>query len=456
MVPIIATLLVLSLAANVFPFFNVVAIISLIPLRLVWSKPASPDRRLGPRTAVHFLLVAYAFWLFSYLLTTAPLSNLLSYDFLRFNGAIFIGYLPLLLLGDVGLSSGFVYRLIWVYLGTLAAAAILGALLLVLSVSHYLVFGTGILKNFLSFETGHAMPVMLLGLYRTHMTTGIQYALAALMTLCLMLRTKRPKLLSRASLVFVSLLAGMILSGARTAYLAFAAALLVQFLIKKRYSKLLVKIGTLVFVPTLLFALSQPTIIARATSIAYFEGDTNVSMRFGLYQDAARDFSSSPLIGTGFGRFSDSGKTYFGLRHIVYIATGGEAVGEVEKTNEAHDSYLQFLAEGGVVGLFLMLGVWVTTYRWAGRLRHRLRDGSTAAALCDVVQASVVVTLFSSLTGTTMMMATTPLFVFTMVGLLRNVVAFESRARTATSISSSSLSRIGFPAPTPLARPIRS
>lgn len=451
---LIVTLLVLSLTTNVFPFFNVVAILSLIPLRLLGSKRSTPDRRLGPRRAVHFLLGAYAFWLFSYLLTTASLSNLVSYDFLRFNGAIFIGYLPLLLLGDVGLSSGFVYRLIWVYLGILAAAAIIGALLLLLSAGHHFFPGMGILKNFLSYETGHAMPVMLLGLYRTHMTTGIQYALAALMTLCFMLREKRPKLLSWASLVFVSLLAGMILSGARTAYVAFAAALLIKFVAKKRYSKFLVKIGALVVVPTLLFVLSQPTIFARAASIVYFDGDMNVSGRFNLYQQAAQDFSSSPLIGIGLGRFSDSGKTYFGLRHIVYIATGGEAVGEVEKTNEAHDSYLQFLAEGGVVGLFLMLGVWVTTYRWAALLRHRVRDGSTAAALCDVVQAFVVATLFSSLTGTTMMMATTPLFVFTMVGLLRNVVAFESRAQAATSISS--LSRIGFPAPTPLARPIPS
>lgn len=455
MVPFLVTLLVLSLTTNLFPIFNVVAILSLIPLRLVWSKTATPDRRLGPTTAVHFLLAAYAFWLFSYLLTTAPLSNLVSYDFLRFSGAILIGYLPLLFLGDVGLSSGFVYGLIWVYLGILSAAAIVGELLLLLlNGGHNPFLGMGTPKTFVSFETDHSMPVMLLGLYRTHMTTGIQYALASLMALRFMLRAKKPKLLSWASLVFVSLLAGMILSGARTAYIAFAAALLLQFVGKKRYSRLLVKIGALVFVPTLLFVLSQPAILARAVSIVNFEGDANVSGRFSLYQEAVRGFSNSPLIGIGFGRFSDSGKTYFGLRHLVYIATGGEVVGEVEKLNEAHDSYLQFLAEGGVLGLFLMLGVWVTTYCWAGRLRHRLQNGSTAAALCDVVQASVVVTLFSSLTGTTMMMATTPLFVFTMVGLLRNVVAFESRARTATSISP--LSRVGFPAPTPLARPIPS
>lgn len=111
-------------------------------------------------------------------------------------------------------------------------------------------------------------------------------------------------------------------------------------------------------------------------------------------------------------------------------------VSDVENLQQAHDSYLEFLAEGGLVGLFLMLGVWVSAYRWAGRLRCKFRDGTDGAALCDGVQVSVLATFFSSLTGTTMMMATTPLFVFTMVGLLRNVVACECRAQAASTTPS--------------------
>ncbi|HEV2490507.1 MAG TPA: O-antigen ligase family protein [Candidatus Acidoferrales bacterium] len=282
------------------------------------------------------------------------------------------------------------------------------------------------------------------------MTTGNQYAMAALMTLCFILRAKRPKLLSWASLVFISLLAGVILSGARTAYVAFAGALLVQFLRKRKYSKALKRAAALVFVPIILLILSQPKILARAATILYFGGDSNVRGRFTLYQKAVEEFSNSPIVGVGFGRFTDSGKTYYGLRHLVYIATAGKEVGKVENLNEAHDSYLQFLAEGGLVGLVLMLGVWVSTYRWAGRMRRKFHVQSEAAAFCEGVQASVLATFFSSLTGTTMLMATTPLFVFTMVGLLRNVVAWECRAQAVKSTSS--LSRIGLPSPTSLAR----
>lgn len=411
------------------------AILCLIPLRLFWARAATPDRRLGPHTAVHFLFAAYAFWIFSYTLTTAPLSNLISYDFLRFNGAIFVGYLPLLLFSDVGLSSRAAYRLVWIYLGILTGVAVLSAGLLLLASGHMPFLRSSLLGKLLSFESGHEMPIMLLGLYRTHMAAGNQYAMAALVALCFMLLKKNPRIVSWTSLVFINLIAAMILSGARTAYVAFSAAFLIQFAWKKRYFKPLVRIGALILVPTLLFFLSQPDILNRATTIIHFEGKDNVEGRFELYQMAWKDYSESPLIGIGFGRFSEIGKTYFGLRHLVYIATDGKTFDADESPYRAHNSYLQFLAEGGLVGLFLMLGVWTTTYSWVVRMRKRLRDGSQAAALCEAVQACVLVTFFSSFTGTSMMTATTPLFVFTLVGLLRNVLSSDCRAQIAMSVS---------------------
>jgi O-antigen ligase len=429
MAAFIVALLLLSLTANVIPLLNVVAILALFPLRLFWSEGATPDRRLGPRTAVHFLLAAYAFWIFTYLLTTAPLVNLFAYDFLRFEGALFVGYLPLLLLGDVGLRPGFVYRLIWTYLGILAGVAILGAgLLVLLSLGHDFFMNIPVLNNMLEVHLALAMPVMFLGLYRTHMGAGNAYAIASLVALCFMLRARKPKLFSWTGLLLVGLLSGLILSGARTAYVAFTAAFLFQLARKKTYFRPLVRVAALVMIPAILFALSNPIIQQRVASILYFKGDYNVLGRFHLYRIAAEEFALSPLIGIGLGRFNDTGKTYSGIPHLVYIATGAEVV---NADIQVHDSYLQFLAEGGIVGLFLMLGVWVATYRWAGRLRRRFEETSSAAALCQSVQATVLMTFFSSLTGTSMVMATTPLLVFTLVGLLRNVTAYEYKMQPA-------------------------
>ncbi|HKW89165.1 MAG TPA: O-antigen ligase family protein [Candidatus Acidoferrales bacterium] len=334
-------------------------------------------------------------------------------------------------------------------MGILAGIAVLGAALLLLASGHLLSLRTSILSGLLSFEAGHEMPIMLLGLYRTHMTAGNQYAMAALVAICFMLRTKNPKIASMNGLVLVSLLAATILSGARTAYVAFTAAFLIQFASKRKYFRPLLKIGALVMVPSFLFFLSQPSVFNRAATIVNFEGKDNVAGRFRLYQKALEDFSDSPLIGIGFARYSDSGKTFVGVRHLIYIATSGESSTDINQIMEVHDSYLQFLAEGGLVGLFLMLGVWVSTYRWACRLRHKLKDGTNGAALCESVQVSILVTMFSSLTGTTMMMATTPLFVFALVGLLRNVVAFDCRCQARGSMKA--IACTGFPVPTPVA-----
>lgn len=436
MVAFIVAILVLSLVGNVLPWFNVVAILALFPLRLFWTKVATPDRWLGPRTAIHFAFATYGFWILSYLLTTASVSSLWSYDFLRFKGALFVGYLPLLLFSDVRLSSRLVYRLTWMYLGIMAATAALAAMLIVLlGIGQRFFLNIPILNGFLWIGTGHEMPVMLLGLYRTHMTSGNQYAIASLIALCLILREEKPKVASWASLVFVCLLGGMILSGARTAYVAFAGAFLFQFAMRKKYFKPLARIATLALVTVTSLGLSNPSILRRVSSIVFFEGQDNVTERFRLYRKATEDFAQSPLIGIGFGRFDELGKSYFGIRHVVYMATSANTLGESEYAYQAHDSYLEFLAEGGVVGLFLVLGVWVSTYRWAGWLRRRFRDGSEAAALCEGVQAAVLVTFFSSFTGTSMMMAATPLTVFTVVGLLRNVACAEYRAQTARLIA---------------------
>lgn len=439
MASLIVTILVLSLTTNIFPLFNVVAILCLIPLRLFWTRASAPERRLGPRTAAQFLFVAYAFWILSYLLTTAPLSGLFSYNFLSNGGALLVGYLPLLLLRDVGLNPRFAYRLVWAYLGILAGFTVVGVILMVLlGLDHRLFTGIPILNSFLQIVPGREMPVMFLGPYRTHMTTGNQYAIAALVALCFSFGDRTPKVHSWTNLVFVCLLGGMILSGARTAYVAFAGAfmfLLVRANSKKRHFKPLAKVAALVLVPVIVFAFSNGSVLGRAASIMHFEGDPHMIGRFALYEEALGNFASSPLIGIGFGRYGESGKTYFGIRHLVYMATEGSPV----DTYPAHNSYLQFLAEGGLVGLFLMLGVWISTYRWAGRLRRLFPEGSMAATLCHAVQAAVLVTLLSSFSGTSMMMASTPLTVFTLVGLLQNLASSQCKAQVASSISVVSL-----------------
>lgn len=445
MAAILVALLVLSLTTNLFPMFNVVAILGLFPLRLFWGTSPTPDRRLGPRSAIHFLLAAYTFWVMSYLLTTAPLSNLISFDFLRFDGALFIGYLPLLLLGDVGLRPSVAYRLIWTYVGVLAGVVILLPLipLVLLGPSKMMTLNT-----LFDFGPLDQISTLFNGLYRGHMSAGNQYAMATLIVICFLLRPGKGKFFSRAALILIGLLAGLLLAQARTAYVAFAATLLVQFGRQKAFFKPMRKLGVFGLVFITCFSLWNPSVISRFAAIANFQ-EANVATRFENFKEAARDFALSPVIGIGLGRYNDTGKTFTGIPNLVYIATGGQVVNQDIQT---HNSYLRFLAEGGVVGLFLMLGIWAETYRWAGRLRRQFEETSSAAALCEAVQSAVLMTFFSSFTGTPMLLASTPLLVFTMVGLLRNVASYESRLQPASyamsvgSLGNSGLTGLAGPA----------
>jgi O-antigen ligase len=64
------------------------------------------------------------------------------------------------------------------------------------------------------------------------------------------------------------------------------------------------------------------------------------------------------------GRYNDEGRRFSGLKHVAYFATSGTVV---NAPSHAHNSYLHFLAEGGLVGLAAGAAPWI----W---LAWRLRD----------------------------------------------------------------------------------
>jgi len=74
-----------------------------------------------------------------------------------------------------------------------------------------------------------------------------------------------------------------------------------------------------------------------------------------VWTRALEDFKRSPAVGVGFGRFNDTKR--------VYEPVGiGEIVGKarvVNRDDHAHNSYLHWLAEGGVLGLAVMVAFWI-------------------------------------------------------------------------------------------------
>src|SRR5215469_3793365 len=121
------TMMVVSLVGNVFPAFNIVAICALFPLYLLNRKVRTGTTvNYGPTAARKYLFVAYAYWICSYFVTAAPIANLFSFDFIRFDGALLIAYVPLLVVTDLRLDPAFIRRSVSLFLSTMSVVALLG------------------------------------------------------------------------------------------------------------------------------------------------------------------------------------------------------------------------------------------------------------------------------------------------------------------------------------------
>jgi O-antigen ligase len=236
--------------------------------------------------------------------------------------------------------------------------------------------------------TGHEEAVggdMFFGWYEAHNTAGGVYAIAAVLAL---LWAQQPELRWKERWIrwgiFACCLSGLIISYSRGAYLAFAVgALLVLPLHNMRR---VMRIAILVAVPVALLSLLGSSFLDRVDTINDPDWGTNAA-RIDMWKAALKDWGDSPLIGIGFGRYNDMWEQFEGVKHIVWVAYKGIIVND---DSHAHNSYLHFLAEGGIVGLVLTLLVWWSAWKELAFFeshfpRSRLRMLEKGARACLVV-----------------------------------------------------------------------
>lgn len=421
--------LLLSLVGNVYPVVNVLAILGMVPA-WYWGrrKQIASETDASPATAMGYLKWAYVYWIVSYVLTGAPLSNLVSFDFLRRDGAILVAYLPLFLFCDLGLDAGFVRRSLTAFLTVMAAIATLGTLEFLDAVGVPL--GLSNLPDQLQFvHYARLSEYGFHGLFQAHNSAGAVYGMAACLAFALLIFAPEAKVLSWQTFWFAACFTGLALSKSRTSYVAFLGTFAMVFLTSSKNYRKVLKIGVLVLLPLAYFWLTQPEVVSRAEAVTSLD-DPNVVGRLALYADAVQDISLSPLVGVGFGRFNDDYKEFSGIPHFIYLATNGEVIND---PTHAHNSYLHFFAEGGAVGLALMLGVWVSVLKWVRRMQARFPEGSFGYAFAKGIQACLVLEFLISFTEHSMGTAVTSLAVLSMVGLLRNLVADQSAPKIAPS-----------------------
>jgi len=121
------------------------------------------------------------------------------------------------------------------------------------------------------------------------------------------------------------------------------------------------------------------------------EGTAAVRLR--LWEKAWYLFSQSPIFGVGFARYNDidyEGIRLFGIPQVAAIFL--EPKFDYSSAH-AHNSYLQFLAETGIVGLGLVLLFWVLCY--IKLLKAYNKSGSDFSAKIYLSCLGIIAALFA-------------------------------------------------------------
>ncbi len=420
---VFTTLMMISLTGNVFPLINVLAIAGLLPLYVSGKQPAATAIDASePKSARKWLLLACTFWVLSYLATGAALDNLFSFEFLRFDGALLIAYLPLLLFTDFRLDPTHIRRCVALFLTILSATALLGFAEFIDSTVAPL--GLSVLPEPLQLIHNASLATDIFhGFFRAHNAAGAIYAMATLVSFALLALGKNSTLLSMPTLWLACNFVGLVLTQSRTAYVAFLLAFLIVCFRSGALLRKAFKYGALVLIPLVFILLIQPDVSQRTESVSNLE-DPNVIMRFAYYQRAIEDFTQSPIVGIGFGRYNDDLKAFSGVPHLLYFATSGMVVND---DLHAHNSYLHFLAEGGIIGAGLMLAVWISAFRWIGEKQLIFAEGSYGYCLAQALQSCIVLEFVMSMTEHMMGTALSSLTIFTLLGLFVNLVGWKYR-----------------------------
>ena len=176
-------------------------------------------------------------------------------------------------------------------------------------------------------------------------------AILALALAYYLLRTKQPSWQKAYCLgcAFLTVLA-FVASGSRGGFLALCVCLFFVFLRTKK--KLRLALAALLFFPVLAFSSTSP--LHRILHPAYGEKGSNTAHEV-LFEAGLKVFLKHPVAGVGLGNFKRTMDS-MGL----FQKRGGYM---------AHDVYVEYAAELGILGFLLFVGILVSVYRSLERVR---------------------------------------------------------------------------------------
>ncbi len=324
-----------------------------------------------PDMAVGWVLAIWGFWVLSFLMTAESLSVLWSFSFQRRDGQIFFSLLPLVAFAWLSPPRDKIQIFFGLFCLLQAGVILVG---LIGYIGHWEEDLVGwVYRREEGITVGHPFA----GLYMAHNAAGSVHASCCLVAAVLTILGREAKQRWFWGIMAVFLLWGVLLSQARGALLALGVALVLLVIMAVRRKHLHRRAVLYACVAALVTGvLIGPTPFLRW---AEFMRDSGTHTdRLTLWKRGIQEWTWSPLVGEGLGRYNDLDRQWSGVKHVFYPVTRAQVV---NASSHAHNSYIHFLAEGGLIGLGLCAGFWLWIAWKLRRSREPLRIAGGLAIL---------------------------------------------------------------------------
>lgn len=362
---------------NKYPYLQVFSVILLILISFIFF--LSKFIIIKQNEDLFFLLVViYIYFIFSYFFSGQNLNSFLSYRFLRYDGNFFFCYILFFALSIPFFNYKKALDLYFKFLFFIFSVISLFGL------SENLFE-----KTFITIENDPYAGKIFHAFNITHNATGSVYSMVCIFALIFFLREKVLNKKIVYGFVLSACLLGLFITKSRGSYIGFAVAMV--FILWMNYQsikKFLISI-TVIIIASLPFLYITGT-YKRILQIFEFKAST--VLRFSLWKRAWNLFSSSPVFGIGFGRYNDN---FENTRLIGIRGLFNTYIDPNFATNDAHahNAYLHFLSETGIIGLGLLLLFWFLCFYKINRAYISTKNKfSSKAYLCGI---GAIISLFT-------------------------------------------------------------
>jgi O-antigen ligase len=387
LVYILLVMPVLFLLVNKYPYLLVSSVIASIIAGFVFFIRKRAITNLHSELDA-ILLIIFLYLVLSYFVSGQNLKNFFSYQFLRNDGNFFFCYILFFVFSLANLD----YRKIAQYF-----FKIIFFIFTVFSCIGLVEYFFGRTSYLVILDPGSGK--MYFALNNAHNATGSVYAIVCISLLVFFFKGKKIKIrLFYLALLLINIFA-LFLTKSRSGYLGFAAAaVVVIWLHFKSIKKFLITLGILTAgaIPIIFITGS----FKRLIQIRPADSFTTV-VRLFTWEKAWNLFSQSPLFGIGYGRFNDVYNIDKGLFDLDRLKGIPGVIAFYMKGNfvfdaaHAHNSYLQFLTETGVVGFILLMLFWVLCMIKILNMYNNTKDDFGSKVLLSSFGSIIVILILS-------------------------------------------------------------